>query len=207
MSTVLETLKTGLQLILPNKIHYAYGSITPSQYASGDTVVIQVPANQIYRAYVHSYSGDTVSRASVNQPTATTTNFALTDVPANANIDFTVEYYAGIPKQNISITPSVLPIPVITVQPDATLAEVAPAAAAFSVTATGHGTSTLTYQWYKAATNVAGVLGTAIVGATSATYTLDPTVAVTSNGYYSVVVSNASGSVTSTTCHLTVTSV
>ena len=66
------------------------------------------------------------------------------------------------------------------------------AAASFTVAATG---SSLSYQWYKQST--------AISGATSATYSIAAT-ATTDAGSYYVVVSNTSGSVTSSTVTLTV---
>ena len=55
------------------------------------------------------------------------------------------------------------------------------------------GTANLTYQWLEN--------GTAISGATSATYSI-PSVVSTSGGDYSVTVSNAFGSVTSTAATL-----
>jgi beta-galactosidase len=70
----------------------------------------------------------------------------------------------------------------------------APAAATFSVTASGTG---LTYQWRRN--------GVDISGATSASYTTPATVFATDNGaLYSVVVSNAGGSVTSSNATLVV---
>jgi hypothetical protein len=83
--------------------------------------------------------------------------------------------------------------PTITAQP-ASVSVAAGNSASFSVTATG--TATLAYQWRKA--------GTAISGATSATYSLS---SVTSSdaGSYDVVVSNSAGSVTSSAATLTVT--
>jgi sugar lactone lactonase YvrE len=65
--------------------------------------------------------------------------------------------------------------------------------ASLSVGATG--TSPLTYQWSKA--------GTAIPGATNATYTI-ASPQLTDAGSYSVIVSNSAGSVTSTAATLTV---
>ncbi|MFI5335262.1 MAG: immunoglobulin domain-containing protein [Opitutales bacterium] len=65
--------------------------------------------------------------------------------------------------------------------------------ASFSVTATGSGT--LSYQWYQGVSPISG--------ATSATYTINPAAAGDA-GNYSVVVSSAYGSATSTTVSLTV---
>jgi hypothetical protein len=66
--------------------------------------------------------------------------------------------------------------------------------ATFTVAATG--TPTLNYQWMKS--------GMAISGATSSTYTTPPTTPADNNTQFAVVVSNASGSVTSTSATLTV---
>lgn len=72
---------------------------------------------------------------------------------------------------------------------------VAPNTATFSVTATG--TAPLAYQWRRNGTN--------IVGATSSSYTTPPTAVQPDNGaLYSVVVSNAAGSVTSDNATLVV---
>src|SRR5437588_726777 len=70
-------------------------------------------------------------------------------------------------------------------------------AATFTVTATG--TAPLTYQWQKN--------GTAIGGATAASYTTPATTAADNGNQFTVVVSNAAGSVTSTAASLTVTTI
>jgi hypothetical protein len=68
--------------------------------------------------------------------------------------------------------------------------------ATFSVAATGSGT--LTYQWKKN--------GTAISGATSSTYTTPATTASDNGAQFTVVVSDSTGSVTSSAATLTITS-
>jgi hypothetical protein len=85
--------------------------------------------------------------------------------------------------------------PVITTQPLNRTVN-AGAAATFSVTASG--AAPLSYQWYRA--------GSAISGATSASYTTAPTTAADNGATFHVVVSNAAGSVTSSSATLTVTS-
>jgi beta-galactosidase len=83
--------------------------------------------------------------------------------------------------------------PAITTQP-ASITVNAGSTATFTVVAGGAGP--FTYQWLKN--------GVAIAGATSASYTT-PTLASTDNGeVYSVIVGNASGTVTSTAATLTV---
>ncbi len=92
----------------------------------------------------------------------------------------------------IVVTDSAVP-PVITAQPTSRTV-LAGGNVSFSVTATG--TAPLAYQWRKAGVNVPG--------ATSSTLTLTGVTAA-SAGSYSVVVSNAAGSVTSNPAVLTVT--
>ncbi len=65
----------------------------------------------------------------------------------------------------------------------------------FSVVATGSGP--LTYQWFKG--------GVAIAGATASTYTTPPAATSDSDSVFTVTVTNAAGSVTSTPATLTVT--
>ncbi len=86
--------------------------------------------------------------------------------------------------------------PTITTQPQS-LAVNAGQTATFTVVATG--TATLNYQWIKN--------GTAISGATSANYTTPATSTADSGAVFSVVVTNASGSMTSSAATLTVNAV
>jgi len=83
--------------------------------------------------------------------------------------------------------------PTITVQPqDKTLNT--GKTAKFTVTATG--TKTLTYQWRKD--------GTDIAGATSSSYTTPPVTALDNGALFSVVLTNPYGSATSINAKLTV---
>ncbi len=82
--------------------------------------------------------------------------------------------------------------PAITAQPQSSTVT-AGASASFSVTATG--TATLTFQWL--------FNGTAISGATSATFSIATTTSANA-GSYTVTVTNAGGSVTSSAATLTV---
>lgn len=88
---------------------------------------------------------------------------------------------------------SVATAPTISVQPSAQ-SVTAPAAATFNVTATG--TAPLSYQWRKNGSNISG--------ATSASYTTPATTTGDSGATFDVVVTNSSGSVTSSTASLTV---
>lgn len=83
--------------------------------------------------------------------------------------------------------------PTITTQPSS-VSVIEGSAASFTVVATGSGT--LNYQWRKA--------GTAIDGATSATYTISST-STSDAGSYDVVITNDAGSTTSDAATLSVT--
>ena len=85
--------------------------------------------------------------------------------------------------------------PAITTQPASQMVSVGQTAT-FTVAATG--TAPLRYQWQKN--------GTAIGGATAASYTTPATTAADNGDQFTVVVSNAAGSVTSRAAALTVTS-
>ena len=86
-------------------------------------------------------------------------------------------------------------VPTIVTQP---LAQTVAAGAQAQFTVVAGGTGPFTYHWL--------LNGNQITGATAATYTTPALYAVDSGGLYSVVVSNASGSVTSTSAAVTVTS-
>ncbi len=93
----------------------------------------------------------------------------------------------------LSVTPAAV-APAITAQPASQTIAFA-GTATFSVTATG--TAPLSYQWRRN--------GTAIAGATSATYTTPPANTADNGEVFSVVVSNSAGTVTSSNATLTVT--
>jgi hypothetical protein len=104
---------------------------------------------------------------------------------------------ATSPDEVLTVTQTVVATntpPTITTQPVATQTVSAGGSATFSVVATG--SPTPAYQWRKD--------GVAIVGATTASFTL-LAVTTSNSGKYSVVVSNTAGSVTSSDSALTVT--
>jgi Bacterial Ig-like domain (group 2)/Immunoglobulin domain len=92
-----------------------------------------------------------------------------------------------------SSSPPPPPPPTISIQPQSQ-AVTAPATATFSVTAKG--TAPLSYQWSKN--------GTAISGATSASYTTPATTSADDGAMFTVVVTNSGGSATSNAATLTV---
>ncbi len=87
--------------------------------------------------------------------------------------------------------------PTITAQPTTAVAAVAGTAVTLSVTATG--TAPLSYQWRRDGTNIAG--------ATNASYTLASASESDSGAVFSVIITNAAGSITSTAAALTVNAV
>jgi sugar lactone lactonase YvrE len=97
------------------------------------------------------------------------------------------------PPQPFAQVPPAAQAPVITGQPAPVTVSVG-ATASFSVSASG--TAPIAYQWQRG--------GTAVAGATSAGYTTPATVAGDNGASFSVVVSNAAGSVTSNAAVLTV---
>ena len=99
-----------------------------------------------------------------------------------------------IPRLPISLSGTGTAALAITTQP-ANQSVTAGQTATFSVVATGSGT--LTYQWKKG--------GTAIGGATAASYTTPATTSSESGTQFTVVVTDSTGSVTSNPATLTVT--
>ena len=106
-------------------------------------------------------------------PGATSATYTLSPTAVGDNgatFSVVVTNSAGtITSASATLTVNAAPVgPSITTQP-ASLTVTAPAAAGFSVVAAG--TAPLTYQWYRGAS--------LIPGATSSTYTLNPTAGVT----------------------------
>jgi hypothetical protein len=97
----------------------------------------------------------------------------------------------------LTVTAAAATAPIITTEP-ANASVTVGSTATFTVVATG--TATLSYQWSRG--------GTAISGATAASYTTAPTVITDSGATFAVVVSNTAGSTTSAPpATLTVTAV
>ena len=127
---------------------------------------------------------------------ATYTTPATATSDAGSQFSVVISNSAGSVTSNAAtLTVTAAPVaPSITTQP-ASQTVTAGQTATFSVTASG--TAPLSYQWRKN--------GTAISGATSATYTTPATTISDSGSPFTVTVSNSTGSVTSNTATLTVT--
>jgi len=129
---------------------------------------------------------------------ASYTTPALTLAESGSSYTVVVTDSAGSVTSNAAtVTVTAVPVaPTITTQPTNQTVN-AGATATFTVVATG--TATLTYQWKSG--------GTAVTGATAASYTT-PVLAVANSGTsYTVVVSNSAGSVTSNAATVTVNAV
>ena len=120
---------------------------------------------------------------------------ATTTSDSGSTFKVVVSNSAGSVTSNAaSLTVNPAPVaPVISTQP-ANQTVTAGQTATFTVTATG--SSTLTYQWQKNGTNIAG--------ATSSSYTTPATTTSDSGSTFRVVVSNSSGTTTSNAATLTV---
>ena len=170
--------------------------------APPDLPVITAPASVLAGA-----TGQTASVAAQPGTTYawTLANGAITDGDGTNSITFTaglvgslqltcvVTNAAGTPSSSVPVTVPVLAAPVILAQP-AGVTVSAPTAATFSVVATGNPAPA--YQWYLNAA--------AIPGANAASYTIPATTFAMDGGSYTVAVSNALGSVTSSAAILTV---
>jgi hypothetical protein len=162
----------------------AHVTVTGPNAASFSVVATgDAPLGYQWRRDGVNISGAT-SASYVLNPTAGTDNGATFDVVVSNNVGSVTSASATL---TVHVAPSV------TTQP-ANLTVTAPGAANFSVVAAGD--SPMSYQWRRN--------GVDIAGATSSSYTLASTVVEDSGSQFSVVVSNAYGSVTSATATLTV---
>jgi hypothetical protein len=121
---------------------------------------------------------------------------AETTADNNAKFTVAISNSAGSATSNaatLTVTSATV-APAITAQP-ASQSVIAGKTASFSVTASG--TAPMTYQWSKN--------GTAISGATSATYTTPAETTADNTAQFTVAVSNSAGSATSNAAVLTVT--
>ncbi|MCF3650997.1 immunoglobulin domain-containing protein, partial [Synoicihabitans lomoniglobus] len=169
---------------------------------------ILLPSGFTYVGSSAATSADTVPQATPTNPTTGTAEFAYITSPASvASFKVALEYASGLTGdqllsgniyytiqgessiQTVAFTSVTLvnsaDVPVINIQP-ASVSVQAGENASFSVTATSNYPQT--YQWYFG--------DQAISGATASSYSLSG-VSSASGGSYSVVISNAAGSVTS----------
>jgi hypothetical protein len=156
------------------------------QLVAGTSTNLSVGATGYAPAYQWYLGANPISGATTN----TYTIAAANDSAAGIYTVVITNAYGSVTSSVATVT--VLDPPVITAQP-ASLTASNGWPASFSVTATG--TAPLAYQWYFGMN--------AISGATAANYSL-AAVAATNAGNYSVVITNAAGSVTSGVAALSV---
>ena len=158
-----------------------------------------------YSVYGSTTSGFTPSASSLLAAGVTGTSYSNTGLAASSTYYYVVEAVdadgtSAASKQASATTSAATGTgtgvaPVITTQPVSQTVTIG-TTATFAVTAGGSGP--FTYQWQKK--------GVAIAGATSASYNTPTTSAPDNAAVFSVVISNASGSVTSANAVLTVNS-
>jgi hypothetical protein len=161
---------------------------TPQDLATYKTTAADVNSKSVTVTFVNAATAD------LHLSGASTTDANLNGTPITGiTVDFDNDTRSTTtPKMGADEPVLVCVAPAITTQPAAVTA-CAGTAANFSVTATG---TSLTYQWRKGTSNIAG--------ATSATFTI-ASVAVGDAGNYNVVITNGCGTVTSADAALTVT--
>ncbi len=174
---------------------------TPS--GSLPSIASLTPASGMVGASVTIYgtnfgASQGTSTVTFNGTAATPANWSATTivapVPAGATTGNVVVTVGGTASNGMLFTVTAATAPNITTQP-ASQTVATGQTATFSVTATG--TAPLSYQWNKS--------GSAISGATSASYTTPATTTADNGAQFTVAVSNSVGSVTSTAATLTVT--
>jgi pectin methylesterase-like acyl-CoA thioesterase len=161
----------------------------------GSNVTMSVAASGNSLSYQWQRNGTAIAgNASATTPTLNLTNVQLSDAGSYTAVVSNAS--GGVTSQPVTLNVSVDPVPpppAITTQPAHTNAPVG-SATSLSVAATGNG---LFYQWFRN--------GTLLQGATGASLNF-ASVQVADSADYNVVVSNSSGSVTSSTARLLVVS-
>ncbi len=174
--------------------------VAPSITTQPASLTVNAPASATFSVVATGDAplGYQWRRNGVNIGGATSSSYVLNPTAvadSGAQFDVIVSNTAGTitsAPATLTVNPAPVP-PSITTQP-VNKTVTAPAAASFSVVATGD--PTLTYQWRRN--------GVAIGGATSAAYALNPTAVSDSGATFDVVVTNGAGSATSTAALLTV---
>jgi len=172
-------------------------SVTSGNSATG-TVALSGPAPS--GGAVVSLSSSNPSAATVPSSVtvaagATSATFAVTTSAVSAATPVTVSASYGGATQTATLTVNPAAVaPSITAQP---ASQTVTAGQTATFTAAAAGTAPLSYQWRKN--------GTAIAGANSSTYTTPPSTTSDNGAQFTVVVTNAVGSVSSNAATLTVT--
>jgi hypothetical protein len=204
--TVTVTNSSGTVTSTPATLTVAAGSTTVNPNAP---LIITQPANQTVQVgqtatfsvtatgaapFTYQWYKAGVAIAGASSSTYTTPATATADSGSLFTVTVTdAEGTATSGPATLTVITPAPGLPTITNQP-ASQTVTAGQIATFNVTATGIGP--LIYQWYKG--------GAAVAGATSSTYTTPPTANADSGSLFTVTVTNAAGTVTSTPATLTV---
>lgn len=179
-------------------------SLQPASQAvtTGTTVVLTsaatgapAPTFQWQKNGSNITNGSNISGATTNTLTLT----AVTGTNAGSYTVVATNVVASTPSSAAVLTVTGT-APVINTQPVASQTVLAGASVSFTVAASG--TGTLTYQWKKGGVNLGN--GGSVSGATTATLTLTGVTSAADVGSYTVLITNALGSLLSTPANLTV---
>lgn len=166
-------------------------SATSAKEGEVATFSVTASGNNISYQWYYNNSGQSTGGTLVNG--ATSSSYTISSVTSDMNNRY---YYCVLTNGSMSTSTTAAKLTVwyshtISAQPVDVKVKKGETAS-FSVTASGGNPTSYTYQWYSAASS--NETGTAISGATSSTYSFDPTTnvhekyyyCVVSNGYYSV---------------------
>src|SRR5258708_27381914 len=163
------------------------GTINPATGGSGATVTLSGAASATTTP--NSSGAYTFTGLASGSYTITPSNAGYTFTPLSQNVTVSTANVSGVNFTDNAVAVA----PTITTQP-ASQTVIVGQTASFTVAATG--TAPLNFQWKKN--------GTAILGATSSSYTTPVTTSSDNGAQFTVAVSNAAGSVTSNAAALTV---
>src|SRR5260370_917593 len=185
--TVNGTNVTGVNFTATSQTFSISGTISPAAGGSGATVTLSGAATATTTA--NSSGAYTLTGLTSGSYAITPSNAGYTFTPLSQNVTV-----SGANVSGVNFTDNAVAVaPTITTQP-ANQTVTAGQTATFAVVAGG--TAPLGYQWQKNGANIAG--------ATAASYTTPVTTTADSGSTFAVVVSNATGTVTSIAATLTV---
>src|SRR5258706_246008 len=178
---------TGVNFTATSQTFSISGTISPVAGGSGATVTLSGAASATTTP--NSSGAYTFTGLASGSYTITPSNAGYTFTPLSQNVTVSTANVSGVNFTDNAVAVA----PTITTQP-ASQTVIVGQTASFTVAATG--TAPLNFQWKKN--------GTAILGATSSSYTTPVTTSSDNGAQFTVAVSNAAGSVTSNAAALTV---
>src|SRR6266478_3902024 len=178
---------TGVNFTATSQTFIISGTISPVAGGSGATVTLSGAASATTTP--NSSGAYTFTGLASGSYTITPSNAGYTFTPLSQNVTVSTANVSGVNFTDNAVAVA----PTITTQP-ASQTVIVGQTASFTVAATG--TAPLNFQWKKN--------GTAILGATSSSYTTPVTTSSDNGAQFTVAISNAAGSVTSNAAALTV---